>query len=87
MDYFYKDLGSIMKQQDFEDAGGDHDIGEGSSSDLDFGKFLHDNFSLRLVSFYICVYTFQFHICIKCLSTNKGNTQDKTIVFFTARVN
>lgn len=39
MDRFIKDMESIMNHQGFEDIASGDEIEEGSSSDLDFGKF------------------------------------------------
>ena len=38
VDRFFKDVESMMKSHDGEEATGDDDSEEGSSSDLDFGK-------------------------------------------------
>lgn len=40
-DRFFKDVESIMKGHRDGDAASDDDFEEGSSSDLDFGKFRH----------------------------------------------
>lgn len=39
MNLFIRDMESIMKHQGFEDIAIGDDLEEGSSSDLDFGKF------------------------------------------------